>query len=88
VGESWENLQVLDTLYDITNLISTTSYPTSNMCFLQVWKIQCLLMENVKDEDVLIKNMAKLMIVKFDKYWDEYSVVFCIWCNFRLENEV
>ena len=45
-------------------------------------------MENVKDEDVLIKNMAKLMIVKFDKYWDEYSVVFCIWCNFRLENEV
>ena len=32
-------------------------------------------MENVKDEDVLIKNMAKLMIVKFEKYWDEYSVV-------------
>jgi len=32
-------------------------------------------MKNVKDEDVLIKNMAKLMIVKFEKYWDEYSVV-------------
>jgi len=32
-------------------------------------------MENVKYEDALIKNLAKLMIVKFEKYWDEYSVV-------------
>ena len=32
-------------------------------------------MENVKDEDVLIKNKTKLMIVKFEKYWDEYNVV-------------
>ena len=32
-------------------------------------------MENVKDDDALIKNMAKFMIVKFEKYWDEYSVV-------------
>jgi len=32
-------------------------------------------MENMKDEGVLIKNMVKLMIVKFEKYWDEYSVV-------------
>ena len=54
--------------YDITNLISASSYPTSNLYFLQVWKIQCLLMENVNDENVLIKNMAKLMIVKFEKY--------------------
>ena len=29
----------------------------------------------MKDEDALIKNMAELMIVKFQKYWDEYSVV-------------
>ena len=56
-------------------MISATSYPTSNLYFLQVWKIQCLLMENVKDEDALIKNMVELMIVKFEKYWDEYSVV-------------
>jgi len=35
----------------------------------------CFLNENVNDEDALIKNMVKLMIVKFDKYWDEYSVV-------------
>jgi len=32
-------------------------------------------MENVKDKDALIKNMIELMIVKFEKYLDEYSVV-------------
>jgi len=54
--------------YDITNLIYATSYSTSNLYFLQVRKVQCLLMKNVKDEDALIRNMAKLMIVKFEKY--------------------
>jgi len=33
------------------------------------------LIENVKDEDALFKNMAELILVKFQKYWDEYSVV-------------
>jgi len=32
-------------------------------------------MENVKDEDKLIKNMIELMIVKFEKHCDEYNVV-------------
>ena len=70
--EEWERAgkicRFLLPFYDITNLIFATSYPTSNLYFLQVWKIQCLLMGNVNDEDVLIKKMAKLMIVKFEKY--------------------
>jgi len=77
--EEWERVEkicrFLLPFYDITTLISVTSYPTSNLYFLQVWKIQCLLMENMKDEDEVIKNMAELMMVKFEKYWDEYSVV-------------
>jgi len=40
-------------------------------------------MGNVKDEDALIKNIDELMVVKFDKYWDEYGVSTCILCNFR-----
>ena len=77
--EDWERAKkickFLLPFYDITILISATSYPTFNLYFLQVWKIQSLLVENVKDEDTLIKNMAELMIVKFEKYWDEYNVV-------------
>ena len=41
----------------------------------QGWKIQRMLMENVNDGDGVIKNMAKLMMLKFQKYWDEYSIV-------------
>ena len=77
--EEWEragqNFKFLLPFYDITNLIYATSYPTSNLYFLQVLENSVFVDGNVKDEDVLIKNMAKLMIVKFEKYWDEYSVV-------------
>uniref|UniRef100_A0A0R0KFT3 HAT C-terminal dimerisation domain-containing protein n=1 Tax=Glycine max TaxID=3847 RepID=A0A0R0KFT3_SOYBN len=61
--------------YHITTLMSGTSYPTSNLYFLQVWKIQGLLMSCARDEDEVIKRMAEDMMLKFDKYWDEYSVV-------------
>ena len=59
----------------ITNLISSTSYPTSNLYFMQVWKIECLLKAYVDSEDSIIKDMAMRIKVKFDKYWSDYSVV-------------
>ena len=37
--------------------------------------IQCLLLESVKDEDIVIKDMVELMMEKFDRYCGEYSVV-------------
>nr|GMC77807.1 zinc finger BED domain-containing protein RICESLEEPER 2-like [Ipomoea batatas] len=60
---------------EITNLISGSTYPTSNLYFLQVWKIELLLKRNVNNEDVVIKNMASNMRLKFDKYWEQYSVI-------------
>ena len=60
----------------ITNLISGISYSTSNLYFMQVWKIECLLKAYVDSEDSIIKDMAMKMKVKFDKYWTNYSVVF------------
>ena len=59
----------------ITNLISGTSYPTFNLYFMQVWKIERLLKTYVDSEDSIIKDMAMRMKVKFDKYWSDYSVV-------------
>ncbi|XP_050909603.1 zinc finger BED domain-containing protein RICESLEEPER 3-like [Lathyrus oleraceus] len=64
--------------YETTNLISGTSYPTSNLYFLQIWKIQCVLMASIKDEDTLIRDMAKRMMIKFEKYWSDYSVVLAL----------
>ena len=59
----------------ITNLISGTSYPISNLYFMQVWKIECLLKAYVDSEDSIIKDMTLRMKVKFDKYLSDYSVV-------------
>ncbi|XP_061374142.1 zinc finger BED domain-containing protein RICESLEEPER 2-like [Gastrolobium bilobum] len=70
--------ELLLPFYYITNLICGTSYPTSNWYFLLVWKIQCVLNDTLSDEDEVIKSMAERMVVKFEKYWDEYSVVLAL----------
>jgi hypothetical protein len=36
------------------------------------------LIEGVKDKDLVIKTMADRMMLKFEKYWDDYSVVLAI----------
>nr|KYP57990.1 Putative AC transposase [Cajanus cajan] len=59
--EEWERAtkicKFLQPFYEITTLISGTSYPTSNLYFLQVWKIQCLLMGSVTGEDKVVRDM-------------------------------
>ena len=65
----------LKPFYDMTTSISRTSYPTSNLYFGQVWKIEKFLLDNVNNEDGLVKEMASNMKKKFDKYWSEYSVL-------------
>ncbi|CAJ2676966.1 unnamed protein product [Trifolium pratense] len=59
---------------EIANMINGTTHPTSNLCFLQVWKVQCVLVESLRDEDEVIKRMAERMMSEFEKYWEEYSV--------------
>ncbi|XP_010535246.1 PREDICTED: zinc finger BED domain-containing protein RICESLEEPER 2-like [Tarenaya hassleriana] len=63
---------------DITTMISGSKYPTSNLYFMKVWKIEMLLKEYVGGEDELLKSMAERMKVKFDKYWEEYSIILVI----------
>ncbi|XP_019154267.1 PREDICTED: zinc finger BED domain-containing protein DAYSLEEPER-like [Ipomoea nil] len=60
---------------EITKLISGSTYPTSNLYFMQVWKIELLLKRNLNNEDVVLRNMASSMRLKFEKYWEQYSVI-------------
>ncbi|XP_016200255.2 zinc finger BED domain-containing protein RICESLEEPER 2-like [Arachis ipaensis] len=34
-----------------------------------------ILMNSLKNDEVLIKNMGEQMMIKFKKYWEEYSVI-------------
>jgi len=47
----------------ITNLISGSSYPTSNRYFMQVWRIECFLRENAKSDDSTIKRY----VIEYDE---------------------
>ena len=67
--------EFLKPFYTITNLISRSSYPTSNLYFGEIWRIELLLTTNLANEDLLIQSMCCRMKEKFDKYWSEYSVV-------------
>ena len=59
---------VLEPFYDITKLFSGTNYPTANLYFHCVWKIQLHIMEQLEDDDAIIRAMAKEIKEKFDKY--------------------
>ncbi|KAI5670606.1 hypothetical protein M9H77_10970 [Catharanthus roseus] len=50
-------------------------YPTSNLYFSNVRKIQQLIEKNLTNEDEVVKNMAIFISQKFKKYWDCYSIV-------------
>ncbi|KAG6494612.1 hypothetical protein ZIOFF_042372 [Zingiber officinale] len=78
-SEEWKRgekiCEFLEPFYDTTNLISSSSYSTSNLYFMQVWKIEVLLKENLSNEDEVISCMCKRMMEKFDKYWTQYSTM-------------
>ncbi|XP_061340947.1 zinc finger BED domain-containing protein RICESLEEPER 2-like [Gastrolobium bilobum] len=63
-------IQVIDRNYKYCS-----SYPTSNLYFVQVWKIECILNENLYNDDYTLSDMSLRMKEKFDKYWKEYSTV-------------
>ncbi|CAL1383073.1 unnamed protein product [Linum trigynum] len=75
----WEKIKkikkILKPFDDITNLFSGVHYPTSNLYFCNVWRIQMRLMEASRSMDSDIRNMASAMKEKFDKYWESYSTI-------------
>ena len=70
--------ELLRPFSEITDLISGSSYPTSNLYFNEVWKIECWLRAHANFSDPIICEMVKCMKLKFDKYWEEYSDILSI----------
>ncbi|XP_071712401.1 zinc finger BED domain-containing protein RICESLEEPER 3-like [Rutidosis leptorrhynchoides] len=65
----------LEPFYVMTTLFSRSHYPTSNLYFHNVWRIQRHIQKEMKNSDPIISKMAHEMKVKFDKYWESYSKV-------------
>ena len=83
-NEEWERAKkmcaFLAPFYYITNLISGSSYPTSNFYFMQLYTIEKKLNENLHSEEEVIKDMVVRMKVNFVKYWSKYSINLTLGC--------
>ena len=68
----------LSVFYDITCVFSVIKYHTANLYFLSVFIAYMMLKEHMNSEDVYLKNMANLMMAKFEKYWSELSIILAV----------
>jgi hypothetical protein len=59
----------LKIFYKVTELFSGTKYPTTNQCFPSLCEIRLALRDWLHSENAMIKEMAKKMVEKYDKYW-------------------
>ncbi|XP_058203499.1 zinc finger BED domain-containing protein RICESLEEPER 1-like [Rhododendron vialii] len=77
--EEWEKVervcQFLEIFNDVTNIISGSEYPTSNLFLTEVWRIKEILDKSIEDSDDCVRLMAIRMKLKFDKYWGESNLL-------------
>uniref|UniRef100_A0A0A9G9R2 hAT-like transposase RNase-H fold domain-containing protein n=1 Tax=Arundo donax TaxID=35708 RepID=A0A0A9G9R2_ARUDO len=60
--------QVLKKFYDLTELLSGSTYPTANLFYRGFCEIKGLLADWCTSKDPIISKMAAAMSVKFEKY--------------------
>ncbi|GJV92758.1 zinc finger BED domain-containing protein RICESLEEPER 2-like protein [Tanacetum coccineum] len=81
-NDDWEKLEsickTLEAFDACTNIISGSEYPTSNLYFGEVQYIKKFLDRQFNDEREWLGKMVKKMKEKFDKYWNESSMLMCI----------
>jgi len=69
----WDNALTiygcLKKFYDLTEILSGTSYPTTNLFYRGFCDIKLLLDDRCCSGDATIRDMAIAMNDKFDKYW-------------------
>ncbi|KAF7133236.1 hypothetical protein RHSIM_Rhsim09G0082900 [Rhododendron simsii] len=61
--------QKLKFFFKVTELFSGTKYPTTNQCFPNICDIRLELRDWLHSKNQVIREMAKRMVEKFDKYW-------------------
>lgn len=78
----WERSELLceflSPFAEMTKLISGSSYPTANLYFMHVWRIENWLKANEFNGDEVISEMVASMKPKFFKYWEDYSDILAI----------
>ena len=64
--------------YDATLVFFGIKYPTANLYFPQVFIVYFTLKKESDNEDEYMRQVVDQMLVKFEKYWIEFSAVLAI----------
>ncbi|CAL5404674.1 unnamed protein product [Camellia sinensis] len=71
--EDWDNCRVflkfLRMFYNATKRFSGSLFVTSNTFYTEIFVIENMIGQLIKDNDPILSSMAKKMKEKFDKYW-------------------
>jgi hypothetical protein len=83
-SDEWANALTihgcLKKFYDLTEILSGTSYPTANLFYKGFCDVKLLLDDWCYSQDFTIREMAVAMKAKFDKYWDQSNIALAIAC--------
>ncbi|KAJ0725760.1 putative HAT dimerization domain, ribonuclease H-like superfamily, hAT-like transposase, RNase-H [Helianthus annuus] len=70
--------RVLKVILNATNLFSGTSYPTTNLFLIELFKVKKEIKNNYISDDLFLKKISAPMFDKFEKYWGEIEVLMSI----------
>lgn len=80
--EEWKQVEVvcsfLEKFNNATKIISGSDYPTSNLFLSEVSRVRVEIELHLNNPDESIKEMAKKMKEKFDKYWGQTNLVMAL----------
>ena len=80
--DDWKVAETLCTylkyFFSVANILTSPCYPTANVFFLEVSKIQTELTNASMSQDPLVRDLTKPLKDKFDKYWNECCLVLAL----------
>ncbi|KAJ1696450.1 hypothetical protein LUZ63_004962 [Rhynchospora breviuscula] len=82
--DDWHNVHILvehlRILYEATNKLSGTKYPTLNLFFPEFCEVYLNIQKMCKDANLFVVQMGKKMLTKWEKYWSSGNVLLAIGC--------
>ena len=80
--EDWERVagvcSFLEVFSDVTKVVSGTGYSTSNLFLSKIRRVKKIIDKKAIDPNLHIREMARKMELKFEKYWGETNLVMAI----------
>lgn len=80
--EDWERVECvcsfLEVFCDVTKVVSGTEYPTSNLFLSEIRLVKQVIDKMIIHSNFHIREMAREMKLKFDKYWGETNLIMSI----------